>query len=257
MMSPLRAHAPRHDRQPAPRRRARLLAGGVLATLVSFGAGGAARAADPCKLGLDPLGHRANVSLFQYAGADSGDAKVHFSRFRGILRDKIVVLGEEIGPGRAEFQYLKGLALKPEGTEAYEDTLTESKAEHYWDDSRSLLLLRGNIFAENGGYHARSRLYLYGLHGSLPNVSVSMRLPIVDDAFPNTNDTHSLTLYYALAMDAARLECTPAMVIELLSKAEDKVRDLKLRGYGDPAVVGIETAVERAIEAQKQRAQSK
>ena len=62
-----------------------------------------------------------------------------------------------------------------------------------------------------------------------------MRLPIHCDEFPTTSDAHSLVVYYALAQDAMRMNDDRSRVIELLSNAQDKVRDLKAHGALAPS----------------------
>jgi hypothetical protein len=198
----------------------------------------------------DPLGNRLTVSVFRFAGSEEGEARTHFSRFKGMVRDKMTVLVEEL----PEFGYLRGLKLEPPGNDGFEDTLTdEIAAQQYWRLSRSLILLRGSIVPETGnGYYAQSRLFLGDLRGSLPHPSVSVRLPISSEQFGNTNDAYSLAVYYALAMDAVRTGERPARVVMLLSRAEDKIRDLR-RGSVPGDVDAIQGAVERAISLEKTR----
>jgi len=202
----------------------------------------------------DPLGHRLKLSLFRYAGTEEGEPKIHFSRFKGILRDKLTVLVEELsGPGE-NFEYLRRLSLDPDGEGGLEDRLTtEDAVQNYWAQSRSLILFRGSLFSEDSkSYFAQSRLYLGDLSGDLPHASIAVRLPIQSDEFATTNDTHSLAVYYVLAQDAMRMHDYPSRVIELLSHAQDKVRDLKVHGALPPALVELEDAIERALVAQKQ-----
>jgi hypothetical protein len=195
------------------------------------------------------LGPRLKISVFHYAGSDSGDAKTHFSRFKGILRDKVTVLVEEMAGGGPEFGYLGRLALEPSGDDGFPDNLSsDSAVRNYWDRSQSLILLRGIIMPENGkGYFAQSRMFLGDLQGRLARPSLSVKLPIADSQFGNTNDAHSLAIYYALATDAQREGARPAVVIALLSHAQDKIRDLRRRGPLSPETAELEKAVEQTI----------
>ena len=203
----------------------------------------------------DPLGPRLKISVFHYAGSDSGDAKTHFSRFKGILRDKVTVLVEEMAGDGHEFDYLSRLALEPSGDDGFEDRLSsDSAVRNYWDRSQSLILLRGIIMPETGkGYFAQSRMFMGTLQGKLAHPSLSVRLPIADSQFGNTNDAHSLAIYYALATDALRVKAQPAVVVALLSHAQDKIRDLKRRGPLSPETAELEKAVEQTIAEQKSR----
>lgn len=206
---------------------------------------------------VDPLGRRLKVSLFRYSGAEEGESRMHFSRFKGILRDKITVLVEELAGASPRFSYLSDLTLEPGGNEGFEDKLSsEAAVQKYWFGSRSLILLRGSIIIpdeKEKNYSAQTRLFFGELRGTLQHSSLSVRLPINEGQFANTSDSHSLAIYYALAMDSARLDDKPAHVMALLSRAQDKIRDLSKREALSPAVIEIQQAVERAIVTQKAR----
>lgn len=204
--------------------------------------------------GADPLGRRLKVSLFRYAGAEDDQSRTHFSRFKAILRDKITVLVEELEGSSPGFSYLENLSLQPGGNDGIPDTLSsEAAVQTYWAGSRSLLLLRGSMVPETKGYSAQTRLFFGDLQGALPHPSLSLNLPLDQEQFANTTDSHSLAIYYALAMDAARLGDQPAHVITLLSRAQDKLRDLAKRGPLSPAALEIQQAVTKAIATQKGR----
>jgi hypothetical protein len=223
----------------------------ILLTLAALDAGSSVKLLG----GVDPLGRRLQVSLFRYAGSEEGEPKTYFSRFKGILRDKLTVLVEELTNSSPGFAYLKSLTLEPGGNEGFGDNLnSEAAVQRYWLGSRSLILLRGSIVPErDSSYSAQTRIFFGELRGALPNASLPVKLPIDGEQFANTNDSHSLAIYYALAMDAARLGDDPAHVITLLSRAQDKIRDLSRRQDLSPAVMEIQKAVEKAIVAQKIR----
>jgi hypothetical protein len=197
----------------------------------------------------DPLGHRLKLSFFQYAGTQQGESRISFGRFKGILRDKMTVLVEELPPLQQRYGYLNNLSLEPPGDEGLEDRLTtENAAYNYWYQSRSLMLFRGTIFSDsNGGYSAQSRLYLGDLRGDVPHPSIAVRLPIKSEDIPTTNDAHSLMVYYALAQDAMRMADDRSQVIALLSSAESKIRDLKAQQAFTPEFAAVEAAIERNL----------
>lgn len=201
----------------------------------------------------DPLGHRLKLSFFDYAGSQQGEPKIYFGRFKGILRDKLTVLVEELPDARDHFDYLQRLSLEPPGEGGLEDRLTtEESLQNYWDQSRSLLLFRGTLFSDaNGPYFAQSRVYLGDLHGRLPHASITLRLPVRADDFPTTSDTHSLIVYYALAQDAIRMGDDRSRVIELLSRAQDRIRDLKSQSAPFPQLGDLEKAIELTLLTQK------
>jgi len=207
----------------------------------------------------DPLGPRLKISLFRYAGSEGSEPKAHFSRFKGILRDKITVLVEELTGVWPGFNYLGNLALEPGGNDGFEDNLNTAIAvKNYWAASRSLILLRGSIITDaDNSYSAQTRLFFGDLQGALPHPSLSVKLPINEEQFANTSDSHSLAIFYALAMDAARRGEKPAHVITLLSRAQDKIRDLSKRQSSSQSLIDIEKAVENAIMAQRLRSYSR
>ena len=209
----------------------------------------AAAPATPSAGQTDPLGHRLKLAFFQHAGAEQGESQNQIGRFKGVLRDKLTVLVEELPARDAQFAYLQQLSLDPPGAGGYEDLLsTEEKLQTYWNQSRSLVLIRGTLFTEpNGSYVAQSRLYLGGLRGPLAQPSVAVKMPIRCDEVPTTSDAHSLIVYYALARDATRMNDEPARIIELLNHARDKARDLKARNALTPALAEVAAAIDSSL----------
>jgi hypothetical protein len=197
----------------------------------------------------DPLGHRLRLSFFEYSGSTDGGPKVYFSRFKGILRDKLSVLVEELPKTGADFAYLRRLSLEPAGEGGFADRLSSERAvEEYWENSRSLLLFRGVLSSnKDQDFFAQSRIYLGELRGGLASSSVSVRLPIRSDEYPTTSDTHSLIVYYALARDAIRMGDESSHVIELLSRCQDKISDLKRQAKLPQNLVEIEAEIKRAL----------
>lgn len=198
----------------------------------------------------DPLGHRLKLSFFQYLGSKQGsESNVYFLQFKGILRDKLTILVEDLADGSDRFEYLKHLSLDPSGEGGLEDRLTTEAAQrNYWDQSHSLLLFRGTLSSQHGGqYFAQSQIYLGSLHGRFPHPSISLRLPIQVQELPDTNDTHSLIVYFALAEDAIRMHDEPSVIIELLSRAQDKVNDLRKAHALSPSILDLSRVIEQAI----------
>ena len=198
----------------------------------------------------DPHGYRLKLSFFEYEGAAGEEPRIQLGRFKGILRDKVTVLVQELQSTPNRYLYLRALALIP--IPASEDKLTsENDVQQYWEVSRSLLLFRGTLFSDAAGYFAQSRLYWGDLRGGMSQPSISARLPIKSEEFLNTNDTHSLIVYFALAQDAIRMGDDPAAVIELLNRAQDKIRDLKSAGPLSPPLAELDRAVQKALKEQK------
>ena len=125
---------------------------------------------------------------------------------------------------------------------------SEAAVQQYWDQSRSLLLFRGVLSSDaHDNFFAQSRIYLGSLRGDPLHPSVAVRLPIHSDDFPTTSDTHSLIVYYALAKDAQRIGDDRAHIIELLSRAQDKISDLKKQSPLAPNLVGIEKDIKHCL----------
>ena len=197
----------------------RLLTGISLLAVVSTGSGQTTVA--------DPLGHRLKLSFFEYAGSGDGARKIYFSRYKGILRDKLAVLVEELPDSKGGFSYLQRLSLEPAGEGGLADNLTSAQAaQDYWDQSSSLLLFRGILSSDTSqNYFAESRIYLGNLPRDHSRVSVRVRLPIRSEEYPTTSDTHSLIVYYALAKDAKRMGDDRSRVSNC-ERRQDKVREL-------------------------------
>ena len=199
-------------------------------------------------LQVNDTGPRLTIVLFDYSGAEQGEAKNQFSRFKGLLRDKIMVWSEELGQLRQGAPFLEHLALFPSDSGPLPDTLANlSDVHNYWDRMHALELLRGIVQPGNDTFFVQSRIYLGDLKGTLPKPSVAMTLPITAREFANASDSHSLVTYYALAMEAKRLQCPSGIMVELLSRAKEKAADLRKRGMADPDINSIITAVDAAL----------
>lgn len=194
-------------------------------------------------------GARQTIVLFDYSGAEQGEAQNQYSRFKGVLRDKTIVWGDELADLSEAAPFLGDLGLGG----PFPDTLTRpSDVKEYWRRNQALELLRGSVFPVDDSFSVTSRIYLGELSGGLGSTSVSVSLPISPDEFGNANDSHSLVTYYALAMEAKRLQCAPGVVVGLLGKAREKAADLDRRNMGDPEIQRIRQAVEAELAAATQ-----
>jgi hypothetical protein len=223
----------------APARRVGLVAGAIL--VVGIGVATSQ---------TDPLGSRLKVSLFHYAGAEEGAAKNDFSCFKGILKDKLVTMAGEVESG--DRSDLARLSIEPDGTDGLPDSLSdEAAAARYWDQSRSLILLRGTLFPQGSGHIASSRIY-FGNLGPIKR-PLALRLPISDDQFANTFDSHSAAIYYALAADAERLGKSSATVTDLLELAKSKIVNLQQRGPLSPDLEQLRSVIASSLADQRKR----
>lgn len=210
-----------------------------------------ALACDPQAAGGAP---RRTIVLFDYSGAEQGEAKNQYSLFKGALRDKMAVWFEELADLRRGAPFLDDLKLHPQGGSSLPDTLAGPRdVEEYWRRNQALELLRGGVLPRNGSFSVQSRIYLGELKGGLASTSVSVGLPIVSSEFANASDSHSLVTYYALAMEAKRLHCPPGVVVGLLGKAREKATDLVRRKMGDPEIERIGHAIDAELKTATQR----
>jgi hypothetical protein len=203
----------------------------------------ASPAADQCSGISASVQPRLTIPVFRYAGSEDGEARNHFSRFQAVLSVKLATLiGEvqqadsgksEVDPaaGRSALRldYLRDLGLYVPKDGPITDTLnTLAKRETYWRVQNALQLLRGELWPGQP-YFVDSSIFIGDLRGSFPSPEVHIRMPVQPELVPSTNDSHSLVTYYALAMDARRLRCDPAIVRSLLSRAWSVLQDLKRR----------------------------
>jgi hypothetical protein len=206
---------------------------------------------------------RVQIPIFQYSGAEQGDAKNQFSLYQGIIRVKLSTLIGEIQPpiGKRDqatgqldvpvqaLEYLENVGVHMPSGSPIKDTLTTVQLKKiYWDQTNALELLRGTLWPGNP-YFVDSEIYIGDLRGEYPRGEIRARLLLEPERVPSTNDTHSLVTYYALAMDARRLECDPAIVRDLLSRAMSILQDLRGR---EDQVVGdlaeLEVALKQELE---------
>ena len=202
------------------------------------------------------LESRLTICIFKYAGTDSTIGNNNFAIFRKIYEEKISLLKDELSIFSDDLSYLSELRMFPPlASKALEDAFSmESDLKEYWKSSDALQLLRGSVFQKEATTYVRSQIYLGISSDSLNISSVVVRLPVIDEEFPNTSDTHSIVTYYALAMDAERLGKV-STVVRLLSKALEKLRDLERRGGIKQSLVplknSITVVVERYVETTK------
>jgi hypothetical protein len=191
---------------------------------------------------------RNTIVLFDYSGAEHGEARNQYSLFKAALRDKIQVWFDELAELRSSAPFLRDLTLHPAGGPLPDTLAGPADVEKYWRSTRALELLRGGILPDNGSYSVKSRIYLGELSAGLGSTSVSVSLPITAGEFANANDSHSLVTYFALAMEAKRLNCPPGVRVGLLGKALEKAADLTRRNMGDAEIERVVNAIEAELE---------
>lgn len=195
---------------------------------------------------------RVSLHLFKYSGVhDSNEqARNQFDNFKSIIHAKISSISEELSL-KSYFAELKNLSpFFPLDSQGNHVKWTGSNADLMtrWQNSQALEIFLGRIRVTGDVYSVRSEVFFGDLQTSLGSKFIKIDLPIVDDQYDTTRDSHSVVILYALAMDA-RQRCRPENeVIELLSAARERLADVP------STLVGIESlraAVDSSFEAQQ------
>jgi len=76
----------------------------------------------------------------------------------------------------------------------------------------------------------KSNFHLGALKEYFPYDVVKITLPVSSGEFGNTQDSHSLVILYALAMDAKRQGFNKSHIARFLTAANNKLADIKRRG---------------------------
>lgn len=198
------------------------------------------------------------IPLFRYAGSTESVASNNFSLFQAVITTKLNALVGEVqqrvsmqgdastsnGATDIGLGYLRALQLYIPQDGPIPDSLnTPEKLETYWRKQNALQLLRGELWSGKP-YFVDSHIFVGDLRGDFPSTVINVRLAIRPELIGNNNDSHSLVTYYALAMDAKRLKCDPAIVRNLLSRAWSVMQDLNRREGG---MVGDMIELERSL----------
>lgn len=172
---------------------------------------------------------KSQVAIFQYKGANSATSKDKFEVFQGIIEDKIANLRREVFQDDEQaLAYLEDIHVSYYA----QDSFTRNANIKRWlkNQSSVLCLLRGTIVSDdNLTYMVKSSFYLGELKEYFPYDVVRIDLPIKISEHANTQDSHSLVILYALAMDARRIGSDSHHVARFLTSALNKLADIKRR----------------------------
>jgi hypothetical protein len=170
---------------------------------------------------------RLKISIFRYDKTDSDKHVEKFSNFRGIITDKIVRLSEELEEIDQNLSYLKNLTinfvtdLDSNKHVVFRGSLQD--LQNHWQRTGSLEVFRGRIRTDGNLYSVRSKIYLGDLKGHLNEATITVDLPIKDEEFDTTRDTHSAVTLYALAMDARERRRPKTEINALLAEALNRL----------------------------------
>ncbi len=193
---------------------------------------------------------RLELRIYKYSGAETGEAVNRFSSFYRIIREKLRLIKEDVVVDGVDVDYLSDLTVKPEAVdfESMERSPDESGLAATWVfQNRHLLLLYGDLQPQDGVYRVTSSLYLGGLAPDEVGKVVTAFLPITPEGSANARDSHSMVALSALALDAMKRECDPAIIRHLLGKANYKALDLKRRGELRGDLIKIHQFIEDLI----------
>jgi hypothetical protein len=198
-----------------------------------------------CDLAVDPLGPRFRIHLFDYGGASTGEAQNQHTAFQAVMKNKVIVWGEELAGIPSSDNSLPDVSLVLGGT----DTLASASAlKAFWRSTHALEVVRGILQPKPpNGYAAYSRVYLGDLQGQLKSDSVTVTMRIAPEEMANAVDAHSVITYFSLAMDLERRKCSPAQVTALLTLVQEKLHDLRRRGALDPALQDVAKVTDKAL----------
>jgi len=210
----------------------------VSAALAAAWLPGGAQAQTRCD-GTTP---RVELRIFRYA-TQSDEEKSRFVKFHQILFEDVLELSAE-----TEIAELKVSPSPAHGPPRPPESLTGMRAG--WEDAwcAALVLLSGSMDRDPAGvYQADSLIYWGQLKPEGMPEFVKARMAITPQGQLTANDTHSLVVAFALAMDAKRRSARSSVVQKLLQLARNKAEDLERRGELNGPLANIKAEIDKEI----------
>jgi hypothetical protein len=200
---------------------------------------------------------RAELHMFRYAGTHEQPAMGAFLDFRDIISQKLLLLAREVTEPATAADRLRVTQVRDQSGEWKEFGFDLRTLEGYWRDHGPLGVLLGRVRQLNSGFAVRSSMYLGALRGDLPQAFVDIDLPIVDEEFDTTRDSHSVVTLYALAIgtlqgpspaaiDCGRREASVHLLNEAFVRAQDVIQDVPSLAYLRDAIQSTLERVRRA-----------
>jgi hypothetical protein len=194
---------------------------------------------------------RAEIHMFRYAGTHEQPAMGAFLDFRDIISQKLLLLAREVTEPDTATDRLRVTQVRDQSGEWKEFGFDLQTLEGYWRDHGPLAVLLGRVRQLNGGFAVRSSVYLGALRGNLPQAFVDIDLPIADEEFDTTRDSHSVVTLYALAIgtlhgaaagiDCGRREASVHLLNEAFVRAQDAIQDV-------PSLAAVLAAIRSTLE---------
>jgi hypothetical protein len=170
------------------------------------------------------------ISIYKYSGIRTQRQESEFDAFKEIIEAKILKLSQEIGVEGTSLDYVSRLMPSFVSDLASNENLpfTGSRKDLYdhWYTSGALEVLLGRIRSTGSVFSVRSEVFLGDLKGNLKKESVTLDLPISDEQFDTTRDSHTIATLYALAVDAQKRKRPDNEVFAFLSEAYERLPDL-------------------------------
>lgn len=197
---------------------------------------------------------RLTISIFKYGGITTPKQEKEFGAFKDIIIAKIVKLTQELEAKGSQFSYVSSLRANfVHGVTSDEHLPFRGSGQDlydHWYSSGALQVMWGRIRSSDSKSSVRSEIFLGDLKGALDAPSLTLDLPIVDEEFDTTRDSHTVTTLYALAMDAEKRGRPKDEVLMFLSEAYGRLPDLP---QDIPGMKGLKEAILQSIkEAKKQ-----
>lgn len=188
------------------------------------------------------------ISIYKYSGIHTKKQENEFDAFKEIIQAKILKLSQEIGSEGTSLDYVSGLmpslVSDLKSNENLPFTGSRKDLYDYWYSSGALEVLLGRIRSTGSTFSVRSEVFLGDLKGDLKKDSVTLDLPISDEQFDTTRDSHTIVTLYALAMDAKKRNRPGNEVLAFLSEANARLPDLPAEM---PGVLELKKAIETTI----------
>jgi hypothetical protein len=158
---------------------------------------------------------RDTITVVKLDGEDK-----EYEQFMSILKQRVRKIFEAYDQ-KDEFKYLVDLNIKKAGL--------PNSFKKAWEDSDAILILNSALRRDGKDIYVASDVYLFEIKGSLKDNSIGLEQMVSTDKFRVTRDTYSMIMYYALAMDAKRMNRPPNVIAEYLSRAEEISKDIKIK----------------------------
>jgi hypothetical protein len=187
---------------------------------------------------------RLSIHVYKYSvpPADS-DATEYRDQFASIIKNKVVLLGAELGNDMEKYKSLSFIRVEKNG-EWQESSDNAQQLDDRWNQANALQLFLGRVLKVNDAYVVRTRVFFGQLPADVGGPFLNIDMLISGDEFDSTRDSHSGVILYALALDACQRSRPTNEVITLLSKAKESLTDLSDDLKGIPALkIAIDAAL--------------